>query len=86
MYKPAGEPYVSGGKVPIYVKLSMLLDVSRELWYLHAHHPPIVHQDLSPNNVLLTSQFVAKISGQWGPDLILLYTSLTIVSREAKKK
>ena len=40
----------------------MLLDVSRGLWYLHCHHPPIVHRDLSPNNVLLTSQFVAKIS------------------------
>ena len=48
--------------IPIYVKLSMLLDVSRGLWYLHTHHPPIVHRDLSPNNVLLTSQFVAKIS------------------------
>ena len=48
--------------IPMYVKLSMLLDVSRGLWYLHAHHPPIVHRDLSPNNVLLTSQFVAKIS------------------------
>ena len=48
--------------IPMYVKLSMLLDVSRGLWYLHAHHPPIIHRDLSPNNVLLTSQFVAKIS------------------------
>ena len=49
--------------IPMYVKLSMLLDVSRGLWYLHAHHPPIVHRDISPNNVLLlTSQFVAKIS------------------------
>ena len=48
--------------IPMYVKLSMLLDVSRGLWYLHAHDLPIVHRDLSPNNVLLTSQFVAKIS------------------------
>ena len=48
--------------IPMYVKLSMLLDVSRGLWYLHSHHPPIVHRDLSPNNVLLTSQYVAKIS------------------------
>jgi len=40
----------------------MLVDVSRGLWYLHSHIPPIIHRDLSPNNVLLTSQFVAKIS------------------------
>ena len=48
--------------IPMYVKLSMLVDVSQGLWYLHTHHPPIVHRDLSPNNVLLTSEFVAKIS------------------------
>ena len=48
--------------IPMYVKLSILLDVSRGLWYLHSHDPPIVHRDLSPNNVLLTSQYVAKIS------------------------
>jgi len=48
--------------IPKCVKLSMLLDVSRGLWYLHCHNPPIVHRDLSPNNILLTSQFVAKIS------------------------
>jgi len=47
--------------IPMCVKLSMLLDVSRGLWYLHSHDPPIVHRDLSPNNILLTSQFVAKI-------------------------
>ena len=48
--------------IPMCVKLSMLLDVSRGLWYLHSHNPPIVHRDLSPNNILLTSLFVAKIS------------------------
>ncbi|XP_065919298.1 uncharacterized protein [Dysidea avara] len=48
--------------IPMCVKLSMLLDVSRGLWYLHSHNPPIVHRDISPNNILLTSQFVAKIS------------------------
>jgi len=62
----AEEPYITCGKVPKYsmmsVKLSMLLDVSRGLWYLHSHNPPIIHRDLSPNNILLTSQFVAKIS------------------------
>ena len=48
--------------IPLHVKLSMLVDVSRGLWYLHSHSPPIVHRDLSPNNILLTDQFVAKIS------------------------
>ena len=48
--------------IPMYVKLSMLSDVSQGLWYLHGHHPSIVHRDLSPNNVLLTNQLVAKIS------------------------
>ena len=48
--------------IPICVKLSVLLDVSQGLWYLHSHNPPIVHRDLSPNNVLLSNQFVAKIS------------------------
>ena len=57
--KSAMEKYPN---IPLYVKLSILLDVSQGLWYLHAHQPPIVHRDLSPNNVLLTSQFVAKIS------------------------
>ena len=40
--------------IPMCVKLSMLVDVSRGLWYLHSHSPPIVHRDLSPNNILLT--------------------------------
>ena len=26
--------------IPMYVKLSILLDVSRELWYLYTHQPP----------------------------------------------
>jgi len=56
--------------IPMYVKLSMLLDVSRGLWYLHSHDPPIVHRDLTPNNVLLTSEFVAKISDFGGAKVI----------------
>jgi len=44
--------------IPMCVKLSMLVDVSRGLWYLYSHSPPIVHRDLSPNNILLSDQFV----------------------------
>ena len=36
--------------------------MSLGLCYLHNHDLPIVHRDLSPNNVLLTAHHVAKIS------------------------
>ena len=49
-------------KIPVHIKYSIVHDVSRGLCYLHNHDPPIVHRDLSPNNVLLTAQHVAKIS------------------------
>ena len=48
--------------IPMHTKLSILLDVSRGLWYLHSHQSSIIHRDLSPNNILLTAHCVAKIS------------------------
>ena len=49
-------------KIPVRIKYSIVYDVSLGLCYLHNHDPPIVHRDLSPNNVLLTAHHVAKIS------------------------
>ena len=49
-------------KIPVHIKYSIVHDVSLGLCYLHNHDPPIVHRDLSPNNVLLTAYHVAKIS------------------------
>ena len=49
-------------KIPVHIKFSIVHDVSLGLYYLHNHDPPIVHRDLSPNNVLLTAHHVAKIS------------------------
>ena len=49
-------------KIPVHIKFSIVHDVSLGLCYLHNHDPPIVHRDLSPNNVLLTAHHVAKIS------------------------
>lgn len=48
--------------IPRLVNLSLLYDVSLGLRYLHAHDPPIVHRDLSPNNILVTSHLEAKIT------------------------
>jgi len=45
------------------IKLPILHDVCKGLWYLHIQKPPIVHRDLSPNNILLGSQYnTAKIT------------------------
>ena len=45
------------------ISFSILHDVALGLCYLHNHIPnPIVHRDLSSNNILLTINMVAKIS------------------------
>ena len=41
--------------VPVVQKLSILLDVSTGLLYLHSRVPPIIHRDLKPENILLTN-------------------------------
>ena len=48
--------------LPLQMKYSILLDVAKGLCYLHGKTPPIVHRDLTANNVLLTSSYTAKIS------------------------
>ena len=46
--------------IPLDLKHSILLDVSRAMTYLHSLG--LFHRDLSTNNILLTSNFVAKVS------------------------
>jgi len=50
-------------RISIRNKLSMMTDVAHGLKYLHSSHPPIIHRDLSSNNVLIlkTPQLIAKI-------------------------
>ena len=48
--------------IPLLVKLSILHDVSLGLRYLHDHNPVVIHRDLSPNNILVTSSLEAKIT------------------------
>ena len=55
-YNPAA------GKLPKTMSYSILHDVALGLCYLHSQTPPIIHRDLSSNNVLLTSNMTAKIS------------------------
>ena len=48
--------------IPLNVKLYILDDVCCGLRYLHCRNPPIVHRDLTPNNILLTHSLEAKIT------------------------
>ena len=48
--------------IPVNVTLSILTDVCHGLQYLHSREPPIVHKNLTPNNILLCYHFKAKIS------------------------
>ena len=48
--------------IPWNVKFSILNDVCCGLRYLHSKNPPIVHCDLTPNNILLGGHLEAKIT------------------------
>ena len=48
--------------IPLPLKLTLLLDVSYGLVYLHECNPPIVHRDLTAGNVLITDKCEAKIA------------------------
>ncbi len=48
--------------VSISIKVSILLDVSYGLFYLHSQNPSIVHRDLTAPNILLTEDCRAKIA------------------------
>ena len=46
----------------IQTKLSILCDIANGLAHLHNHRPPIIHRDLTANNVLLDLRPTAKIA------------------------
>ena len=50
------------GALPAEIGGGILLEVALGLRYLHEFSPPIIHRDLSSNNVLLTTSMSAKIS------------------------
>ena len=48
---------------PLNLKAFVLRQISQALAYLHGQNPPLVHHDLSPNNVLLNVvSFVTKLT------------------------
>jgi len=47
--------------IPIEAKLSILHDVASSIKYLHSRTPPIIHRNLSSNNILLSKGMEAKV-------------------------
>ena len=68
------------GILPKEISYSILHDVALGLCYLHGQTPPIIHRDLSANNVLLTPNMTAKIS-DLGVARILNLTPLQVSSQ-----
>jgi len=64
--------------IPFLVKLSILQDVSLGLRCLHSRATPIVHRDLSPNNILLSPYLEAKITDLGVAKAILPNTKTTV--------
>ncbi len=62
-------------KLPVSIMVSIMLDVSYGLLYLHTQTPPIIHRDLTAPNVLLTSDLRAKIA-DLGVSKVLMDTNL----------
>lgn len=52
-----------GSALTWHNRIKIALDVARGLEYLHEHcHPPVIHRDLKSSNILLHSNFNAKLS------------------------
>ena len=54
--------FVKTPNINMKLKISILHDISQSLSFLHDRTSPIIHRDLSPNNILLSRNSVAKIS------------------------
>lgn len=48
--------------LPLSIKASILLDVTKALEYLHTSKPAIVHRNLTSRNVLITDSMQAKVA------------------------
>ncbi|XP_062218403.1 probable receptor-like protein kinase At1g80640 isoform X2 [Phragmites australis] len=52
-----------GSALSWHIRMKIALDTARGLEYLHEHcNPPMIHRDLKSSNILLDSDFNAKIS------------------------
>ena len=56
--------------ISLSLKISIVYDICCGLAYLHSRNPPVVHGDLIPTNILLSTSLSAKISDVWNINVI----------------
>jgi serine/threonine protein kinase len=52
-------------KAPLNVKIRILFDIAKAIYYMHESEPQVIHRDLKPENIFLTADLKAKI-GDFG--------------------
>jgi serine/threonine protein kinase len=53
------------GNIPMDMKINLLFEIARALYYLHSSHPPIIHRDIKPGNVFISNYYSAQL-GDFG--------------------
>ena len=77
------EMFLKRTQIPLSIKLSILLDVSAGLLYLHTQlEKPLIHRDLTAGNILLTKDAHAKIA-DLGVSKILNCHPLSVTAQTA---
>lgn len=66
--------------IPFDLKLAYALHVASALAYMHDYHPPVLHRDLTPSNVLLTQDLTIAKVGDFGLAREALSEGMTMTS------
>ena len=71
--------YVERNSVPDHTKTQIMLDIAEGLKYMHELSPPLIHRDLTSNNVLLTDTLQAKIT-DLGTSKLLSHQAIQVLT------
>ena len=62
MWTSLAKLLVERSSIPLVIKIHILHDVACGLKFLHSQDPPVIHRDLTANNILLNKNMDAKIT------------------------
>eukprot|EP01121_Diplochlamys_sp_Union-15-3_P006024 TRINITY_DN1644_c0_g1_i10.p1 TRINITY_DN1644_c0_g1~~TRINITY_DN1644_c0_g1_i10.p1 ORF type:complete len:173 (+),score=18.36 TRINITY_DN1644_c0_g1_i10:336-854(+) len=62
--------------LPVPTIFTILTGVAAGMSYLHSRHPPLIHRDLKPQNLLVVGDFVSVKIADFGSSLLMTNDSL----------